>query len=662
VLDLEKLTVDERRSAVKTYALTLTTRFSSFHQMLNDLYAWRHLDERWLERLVWGTAAFNFRRKTIYAVEIAATCDTLASFFATERMGFQILPLNSTIPDSTIADYSERVARGHWETFDATRGSSYQAEASEMIAWSGHLIDKGWWLSPADRGEKREPVVKPALLPGTQDTAAMGEIMGVGQSDTETQAEDTIVDPGRYPICKELVDPRYASWELAADGSADWFVHEFDVPWSTVLSNYPDLPDRPEFESAKSYGPSSMVTITDVYTRTHHAILISGTFVKDPTPHQHPGGMPVVIELQSPFDWKGADGAFIRVGRPFCMHMMTSCQQLSWILSAEATYMQRMLGMPLKHFVLPNSMYLKPNDDPKGPKIYTPVINRSPDQTFFPIEVGEDIKPIDPPPVSIATQQFAERMSQNMSMLGFSPGILAGIAPAGTSGYGAYQITLATRARMEPPRVSLERFCGRSVSRDFTMAAYWWDIDHQTFALQRLAQRAAGAQGQQISYADVANIGSVDVSINPRIRVASEQEITLMLQAHAQGLMSDLTLVNLLGYADDPDMELKRIAFEREAKQNPQYNAALAKAYADQNNLPLPQSMQEIVGQRMQQEQMQQAMQAQQQAGAPGQPTPSQPQPPVQAGGVVAPGAASPGGGAAAQMLAALQARGGQGQ
>lgn len=672
MLDFSGMTIESQRTAVKTYAQTLVNRFSSFHQLLDDLYCWRHLDAYRLRSLVWmrgdnrdggagrGPVILNFKDMTIYAVEIAATVDTLASFFAAERPNFQILPISDDIPDNTLANYSERVARGHWETIDKHRGASYQAECAELIAWSGHLIDKARWLSPEERGEEREQA---APIPTAQPDNTFAAITQAGgpANDLETQTDTILVDPGRYPVVKELVDPRYAAWELGPDANPDVFVHEYDVPWSLIRATYTDIHERPEFTSYQGEGSASLVKVTDFYTRTHHAILINYQFYKDPTPHNHPGGMPVVIELMSPFDYKGADGAFIRVGRPFCMHMMESCRQLSWILSAEATYMQRTLGMPMKHMGLRrNSMYLQEPSDPNGPMIYRPVVNRSPDQNFFPLEEGEDIVPIEPPPVSIATQQFAERMSQSMSMLGFSPGILSGQAPAGTSGYGAYQITLATRARMEPPRVSLERFAGRSVDRDFAMMAYYWDIDNNTFALAKLAKQAGRAQPQVISYADVVNVGSVEVSINPRIRVASEQEITLMLQAHAQGLMSDYVLINLLSYADDPDMEQKRIAFERYAKSDPNYMAALAKSYAEENNLPIPQSVQQIAEQQVQQ-QAQAMMMQQQQGGQPGQPGPQQPTPSLPSStptGAPAQGA-GPGGGAAA-VLQALQARQGQ--
>jgi hypothetical protein len=655
VLALDKLSTDDQRDAVRTTALTLMTRFSTFHVMLDELYCWRHLDEKRLERIIWGDVAWNFKKKTVYQVEVAATCDTLASFFAAERGNYAIFPLEEDIPDSTVANYGERVARGHAETIDRGRGASYQAEAAELIAWSGHLIDKGWWLTPEERGERRE--ARPPTPAPTTPQSTIGAINAAADPQ-EQPPQEIIIDPGRYPVCKELVDPRYAAWELGPDGSPDVFVHQYDVPYSTICATYPDISTRSEFQSLSGTGPATLLQITDVYTRTHHAVLVNGDFYKDPTPHKFPGGMPVVVELVSPFDYKGADGAFIRVGRPFCMHMMESCRQLSWILSAEATYMQRVLGLPIKHMGLKrNSMYLMPPDDPKNPYVYRPIVNRTPGGTgeYFPLEEGEDIEFMKPPPVSQATDQFAQRMSQNMSMLGFSPGILAGQAPAGTSGYGAYQITLATRARMEPVRVSFERFLARSIERDFRLMAYWWDIDNNTYALQRLSRQAGGARGAQISYDDVVNVGTVQVSINPRIKVASEQETTLMLQAHAQGVMSDYVLINLLAYAEDPDLEQKRIAFEMYARKDPTYQAALAKAYAEENNLPIPQSVEQQVADRMAQAQMA----AQPQMAPQGQPGQAQPTPtlsPQQPG--VSP-SAGPGGGAA-QVLAALQARQGQ--
>lgn len=658
MLDFDGLSEGEAEALVRSTITDLQGRFTQWHYYLDRLYNWSVLNLQMLEREIWGDAQTNAKHKTVYQVEIAATIDTATSFYSSERPNITVIPLNPDLPDFEVSNYSERVGMGHADTIDRERGTSIQSEASKSQFIFGASFIKSTWLSPDARGEVRvtRPLEQAQANPADPVSALLAQGGAQPAGELPPQQEELILDEGRYPLRKEVLDPRACMYELNPWHEPEIFVHKYRLSWAQIRDAFPDIVDDEQFKEAASVTGNG-VEVVDFWTRTHNAILVNNKLYKRPTKHLYPR-LPVAVSLADAQEYGTLDGASILVGRPFCQHMLESCRQMSWAMSMHATHLEEAVFHLVKHTgIKPDSPYLKEPEDPDDPMIYTPIVRRGTDQRIFPLPEGEDLRYMEPPPISQVLMSYIDKMSQNMSMTGFSPGILSGMAPAGTSGAGAYQITLATRARMEPYRIALERGLAQSLMLDFAIMARWWDYGDQPITIMRIAQAANVSKQQQITFTDIANVGTVIVKIDPRIRVASDSEIQLMLQAHAQGLMSDLTLINMLAYAQDPDMELKRIAFERMAKTNEQYNAALAQQYAQENGIQIPPSMQAMLAQQMA---------AQQSAGQGPMPQPGQPQPgmlpnqmqapspslPVSAGAGQPPSAGS--GGPAAQLLAQL--------
>jgi hypothetical protein len=616
VLDFDGLSQAEAEALVRDTVTDLSSRFSAWHTYLDRLYNWATLNLQYLEREIWGDAQLNAKHKTVYQVEIAAVIDTITAFYASERPNVSVIPLNPDLPDFEVSNYSERVGMGHWDTIDRERGVSIQSEAAKMIAVAGALIIKSCYLTPEQRGEVR--VERPIEQAQANLADPVSRLLTAGQDPGAAQpaTEELILDEGRYPLRKEVLDPRHCMYELNPWHEPEIFVHRYSLTWAQIRDAFSDIADKAEFRDKLKV--EGAVEVVDFWTRTHNAILVDNVFYKQPTKHLYPR-LPVTISLADAQEYCTTSGASLLVGRPFCQHMLESCRQQSWAMSMFATHLEEGIFSLIKHMGLkPDSMYLEEPENPDDPMVYRPIVQKGANSRFFPLEEGTDLKYMEPPPLSNVMLTFMDQMSKNMSMTGFSPGILSGQAPAGTSGAGAYQITLATRARMEPHRIALERGLGQSLTLDFEIMARWWDYGDQPIKVMRIAQAANVSRAQQITFTDIANVGVVLVKIDPRIRVASDSEIQLMLQAHAQGLMSDLTLINMLAYAQDPDMELKRIAFERMAKTNEQYNAALAQQYAQENNIPIPPSMQAMLAQQMQAQQMAGQGQMPQGQGAPG--------------------------------------------
>jgi hypothetical protein len=275
--------------------------------------------------------------------------------------------------------------------------------------------------------------------------------------------------------------------------------------------------------------------------------------------------------------------------------MLQSIISLSWAASMMSTYLEQTIYFIIKHTGLKdNSPYwtrpATPEEDPQ----YRPVTNMGPGMQVVPLPEGENWDVMQPPGINAPWLEYKQDRQRDASLVSFNEGILTGIMPAGPSGYSVFQQTIATKARMEPFRVGLERGLSRTMQTWFKIIATNYDYaEGQNMKLTRILEnRRYGVKEVELSAEDFKNIGMVSVKIDPKIRINNAEESQILMQAGMNGYASPYTVVDELGFVQDPEMELLRIEFFNFMRsQHPmaqQAQMGMAKKYADLQGLDIP--------------------------------------------------------------------------
>lgn len=569
----------ETLSDITSRLTVLKRRLQRQHEVMEKVEHWRHLDVEMLRDLIMGGVKENSPLRIIVPTHIAATTDTVVAFTSSKRPRITTLPRDPRrLADIDAANANERLHDFLWQTIDRDRPISLLREINEYNIHRGVIVIKGLWLSPEERGEVRYEV-------RTDDPAI--------------EPYEEVIQPGGFPLFAQALDPLDCYWTLGRDEVVIEFAHEQTFPWDVVCDMFPDIYDHPDF---KQHLASGVVTLSggdckvvDYWTRERNIVLVDGKIYKN-APHNY-GEVPVIVELTDPRMIRdGTGGPMQKIGVPFCLDMVDPLTHLAWAESAAASHLAEVAIATLEHSGI-DPMFspywgVRPGETEPS---YNFVAEFGPGARVVPLFGAERLRYMDPPRIVDVLEVFKQSRVRDASLVSFPESILSGAQTADVSGYAYAQMKQAAMARVEGPRMAGDRALTRFMNLLNRIIVRNWDyLDDEPMLLMGI-----GGNGREATIEarveDFENAGPVRVELQPEIPINKEQEEALVLQKVSVGLLSKLSAMDMLGDVQDPSAELKRIAFEQFAMQDPATMAALARQYAQENGLaqmqPRPQPM-----------------------------------------------------------------------
>lgn len=540
---------------------------------MDALDPWRHLEVDALEAEIWHDVPEHAKRWTVAIPYIASTTDTVVAFLSGKRPQITVAPkAPNSLTSQNRANANERLGAALFDTLDRDRSTSLLAESAEYDVHRGHLVGKILYLSPEERGEDRaevEPQIDPEAL-FLEDPVP----------------EEVVVGDQRFPLFVQLLDPRDCAWNLGRDNRVIEFVHEYTAPFSLLCDQWPDLAEMNGFDHyrrADSY--DNLVTVIDYWNEDINAILVDQQFYKRPTPHLYPR-IPFVVELVHVRKVRdNGRNTTEYEGVPFCSPMLNAIRQASRADSISASYLEEAAFSTVVHEGIDPEKSPYWQRDKDGTYDYIAQIDHSTGARLVPAFNNERFRYMEPPPIVPTLQEFKQARQRDLSLVSFPESILSGAQVADVSGYAYSQMKQAAIARIEPYRIALDRFWSRMLLLANDLIAHFWDyLSSDTIFLS-----AIGAEGSEelveVSQADFQAIGGIRVVIKPEVPINQEAEWGLIFQMYSMGLISAQTAMDQIGLVQDPDAELKRVAFEMMQKMDPSVNAAVAMQYMQENGI-----------------------------------------------------------------------------
>ncbi len=561
----------------------LESRFAPQRFMQRELDPWRHMDMRLTEAEIWRNVPENARRRTIMKPDIASVTNTLVAFLSGRRPKVRTRPKNPlALKQIDRANANERVGLALFDTIDRIGPSSLLAQMAESVVHRGELVIRVLWLSPEERGEERE-----TLEPDPNVIEITGE---------PPAPEEIITKEGRFPLLVQVLDPVECSYTLGQDDRLVEFVHRYWTTWSGVADAFPGIRDKDTFRNRFNISSlDTAVEVIDYWTEDEHCILVDRAVYQEPTPHHYPR-IPVIVEQVNPRPVQVNDTVTQRMGTPFCWPMLEPTRHLSWADSMLATYLEEANFSTIKlRGINPDRSPYMVKDPKGGPPQFQFALGLGPGNRVVPLFESEDLEYMTTPPIVAPMQDFRQSRSRDSSLTSFPESILSGAQTMDISGYAFSQMKQAAMARVEPPRMSMDRGASRTMTLCNDIIVAWWDLGDVPLVLTELVTTKDGLDTQtvELTKEDFLSVASIEVTIDPEVPINEEQEKTLIFQAHSQGLMSDLTAIERLGYVQDASAEIERVTFEQVAKQNPQIQLAVALKYMKNNDIePAPQPAQ----------------------------------------------------------------------
>lgn len=553
---------------------TLRTRLERQHREMERVESWRHLDVEALTEEVWGDTDENAPRRTIIPTHIAATTDTVVAFLSSKEPRITTAPKDPRrLADIDAANANERIHTSLWYTLDRDRNVSMLREASEYDVHRGVIVFKALWLSPEERGEKRE-TVRPEI-----DMSAYG---------IESAPYEQVIEPGGLPPMVQVLDPLDCFWTLGRDDRVIEFAHEQTFTWDIVCDMFPDIYDHPDFKqrlaSSTTVIQGGPCKVVDYWNETDNIVLIDNRIYKQ-VPHGY-GEVPVVVELVDPRIIRNESGPPQKIGSPFCADMVDSLTHMAWAESASASHLAEVAIATLVHRGLDPSLspYWAVKEGERNPS-YNAIVNTGAGGRIMPLFYNEELRYLNPPPIVDVLELFKQSRVRDASLVSFPESILSGAQTADVSGYAYAQMKQAAMARVEGPRMALDRALTRLMNLlNRIIIANWDYLDDEPMVLVGRNEKGVEAP-VEVRLEDFQNAGPVRVEVQPEIPINKEQEEALILQKVSVGLLSRLTAMDMLGDVQDPSAEMKRIAFETFQQQDPATMAALARSYMQENDL-----------------------------------------------------------------------------
>ncbi len=568
---------DQKLTAIQSRRSILKSRFSRQHQIMRELESWRHLIQEDLIGEIWGNEPPSAAaRWTIIKPDIASVTEAVVAILAGRDPHITALPNDpAQLGNQEAADRNERVTGAIFDTLDRNRSLSLLAESTEYAVHRGAIIGAFTWLSPKERGEERS----------TPDRLL--------QSVFGSANQPAITKPGDFPVLPRLLDPLDCTYVLGKDDKVIEFIHEYQANWDYLCDLFPDIADKDEFKTymdqEENGGSSSDVTVVDWWNQTDNAILINDTFYKKPTPHKY-HCLPFVVELVKPRNVRnGSSGAFRREGTPFCYYMLNSVRQMSMAdsLSRRNIEKQAFTTMVLEGIDPENSPYM-PVDKETGEPTFTAVFDLSgTEDNIIPAYLNEKWGYPRSPDLVPQMQEFKANRARDAAMVSFAEGMLSGQQMADLSGYAYNQMKQISLAKVEPPRMSLDRFWSRSLTLTNELIVDNWDLpDGEQLPLSSYGDRGR-ATPMMVDLKDFENVRAIQVEIKPEVPINQEQEWGIIIQMSTMGLISKMTAMEQIGIVQDPSMEQLRIAAEMFAATNEAARAALAQEYFKRSGIDI---------------------------------------------------------------------------
>lgn len=562
----------------------LEARFQQQRALQRQLDKWRHMDLPLAEAEIWRDIPNSARKRTIMKPDICSVTTTMVAFLTGRRPKIRTRPKNPlALQQLDAANFNERVGTALFDTLDRIAPQSLIGPSSESDVHRGELIYRALWLSPEERGEERQ-TLEPDYLP--QDPENLTRILG-----SEPPApEEVVVKEGRFPLQVDVLDPLECAYTLGQDGRVVEFVHHYWSTWAGVADAFPGIRDKDAFRNRFALTAlDSAVEVIDYWTEDEHAILVDGKPFQEPKPHHYPR-IPFIVELANarPVVINQTTNVTQWMGTPFCLPMLEPIRHMSWADSMKATYLEEAIFSKVKHMRIdPTKSPYMLKDPTTGESSYQFDLKLGPGSQIAPLFYDEDLAYVEPPPIVAVVQEFLQSRTRDASLTSFPESILSGAQTIDISGYAYSQMKQAAMARIEPYRMALDRALSRLLMLCNDIIVAWWDLGDVPLVLTELIATKDGTDQQEVALDKGAflSVAGIDVTITPEVPINEDAEKALIFQSRQSGLMSKLTAVERLGYVQDASAELKRIAFETMADNDPTIMLALARAYMKENGI-----------------------------------------------------------------------------
>ena len=567
-----------------TRVQTLRKPFDRKRTLDERLDNWRYMDAANLRAEIWPKGApANANRWTIIKPDIAATTETVISFTTTKRPKFTVTARNAvSIIASDQANQVERLGYAIYDTLERDRDTPFVRETADNAFHRAVMVTKILRLSLEERGAETATIEPPTYTDPTLDD--------------EGDEMEVVVAEESFPMLVQSLDPYECFYRMAPNGKLVEFAHEYDDRVDNVVTAFPELEDKKEFEGLVNGDGSAVIKVTDYWTETEHCILINNEFFKKPTAHEYPG-IPIVVDLAAPRTRRYSDrGAYAREGTPFCANIVDTVAKASMAESWMLAQLEEVAFYPLIHFGIDpdDSPYMKQGSG--GDSEYTFELELGPSKKVVPAFTNdhgnENFKYLELPPAAPALMQFLGGRARDSALLAFPDEMMMGAGGPAVSGYAYAQMKHGVMTKTAPYFDAINRHLSRVFHKIIQLLVHDWDRapDMPLTLVQLVGQQNQQETTLEVTKELLASISNVKVEIQPDMPVDLEKEWTMYFQATSQGLMSKRTAMNLMGIVEDPTFEFEDMIAEMFATEDPQARAAILQKWMRRNDYKTPQA------------------------------------------------------------------------
>lgn len=595
-------------SAIRASWGRISQRFSQLWAEHDALDAWRYQQEPLLRQLVWGQMGRGSDLPLVVRNEITSATDTIASFLAGQSPPkIQCIPRNTHILDELkTADFNEKIGLNVFHEIDYERAESLIPQVADYACHRAQLIAKLSWKTPGERGEEhfeRQAAdhAQAALLPFQSGFGSLDTMLAEreGEGEPGPARGSGVSANGEFPVDVQLIDGRECAYVLDRNKRTIEFIHRYECSLDQLYVTFPDLLEHPEY-SPQLQGPSSstserMITVIDYWNRYDNAIVIQDFCYKEPTPHHYVDDdgkpfCPVVIEEVKVRRIREGQYQLSERPAPFCVSILDAMKWAAWADSLSAMLLAKTgFGIMKLRGLTGDGSDNYHDIDENGDVIFAPpegVFELGWGGVVVPLYGEQDLDYLKPPEVINVLQEFKSTHIRNIEIVTFAESILSGLVKAELSGVSASLQTQAAMARIEPYRHAMNRFLSRLLVLTFVMLRGEWDREgpngeRASYFLNSLS----GTGEDELSPEMVNAVGHVKVEVIPDVRVDRERESKELYEGMTLGVVSQLTVIDRLGYVESASDELERIAFEKMAQTDPQIGMVLAHNYMRKNKI-----------------------------------------------------------------------------
>lgn len=625
---------------------TLARDFADEWRRMYLVEAWYVRNRDVLRPLIYeGILEKDWGRITIYKNTVAATVDSLTALAIQPEPTFHVTLYNTRSPaqGKTVRTFERAVAAMQVE-INRHRPQPWEYEVTKHSFLRGAIVVRYGYMSPDERGEIREAI--------TAEVAANLPQADQERIITEGEQQFQVIEEGDFPGHVEVIDPLECVYVLGPGSKGvTKFIHRSYTTWHDLVAQFPELDKRQEFEGVKamSHGTRNYIMVHDYWDEEYRAVMVGDQFLYGPEKHNLER-LPIVVERIKeqqihPVMMELQDNTFARSGKPvvravtpYPWPMLDDVAKASFADSLLASYLPEMVMAPIIHKGIstgqggqqpsPYFRQVRYRDEATGEERIEPVpryrfrADKSiGGRQLWPGFDGEEFYPLNPVPVADHLMIFNQQRQFDLAQVGVDPELLSGRIRSEPSGFSVNQQIQLSSARTNDYVNARNRAVSRVYTGLIRHLAQQWDRGNALMILYGLTNE----ETVEITLDDVEAIREVRYEIGQIFPRDDQAEKQMAFQAHAQGAMSLYQLIVELG-KEDPDVAIKRLAWEKVMLNDPRFLLPLAAEHSRELGIE-PTVTQQIVGEQQNQMQQMAMAQAAQQMGPQGPPGPPQGEP-----------------------------------